>query len=196
MTKKKSLEEYRKKRDFRLTAEPSGGAKRSGRKPIFVIQKHDASHLHYDLRLEVNGVLRSWAVPKGPSTDPADKRLAVETEDHPLDYAGFEGTIPEGQYGAGTVMIWDKGTYRNLKIKDNIEVPVERCLDDGHVTVWLNGKKLKGGYALSRFRKENRQWLLVKMRDEEAQPGLDIASSEPRSVLSGKTIEEIAGKSR
>ncbi|MEJ2697416.1 MAG: DNA polymerase ligase N-terminal domain-containing protein [Candidatus Sulfobium sp.] len=193
MTRKKPLAEYQEKRDFRRTAEPAGGRKRPDGKPIFVIQKHDASHLHYDLRLEVAGVLKSWAVPKGPSVDPADKRLAVETEDHPLEYAGFEGTIPEGEYGAGTVMVWDTGTYRNLKKKGDFEVPMGECFSKGHITVWLDGSKLKGGYSLTRFRKENsRQWLLVKMKDEEAAPGLDIISSESRSALTGRTLQDIA----
>jgi DNA ligase D-like protein (predicted 3'-phosphoesterase) len=192
MTKKKQLAEYKKKRDFKRTGEPPGSGKRSGSEPIFVVQKHDASHLHYDLRLEVDGVLKSWAVPKGPSTDPADKRLSIETEDHPLEYAGFEGVIPAGEYGAGTVMVWDMGTYRNLKKKGDDEVPMERCVENGHITVWLDGGKLKGGYSLTRFRKENsRQWLLVKMNDEEAAPGIDIISSEPRSALSGRTLVEI-----
>jgi DNA ligase D-like protein (predicted 3'-phosphoesterase) len=193
MTKKNSLAEYRKKRAFGRTAEPPGGSRMSGNKSVFVVQKHNASHLHYDLRLEVGGVLKSWAVPKGPSADPSEKRLAIETEDHPFEYAGFEGVIPEGEYGAGTVMVWDTGTYRNLKKKGDDEVPMERCVKDGHITVWLDGSKLKGGFSLIRFRKENsRQWLLVKMNDEEAASGLDLTSSEPRSALSGRTIEEIA----
>jgi DNA ligase D-like protein (predicted 3'-phosphoesterase) len=193
MMKKDPLSEYKKKRDFGHTPEPSGPRKGSGKRPAFVVQKHDARHLHYDLRLEVGGVLKSWAVPKGPSTDPSEKRLSIETEDHPLDYASFEGVIPVGEYGAGTVMVWDVGTYRNLKKTDGVEVPMKRCAEEGHITVWFEGQKLKGGYSLTRFRKENsRQWLLVKMNDEEAKPGLDITSSEPRSALSGRTIEEIA----
>lgn len=148
--KKDTLEAYRKKRDFRKTPEPSGKAGRRGERPIFVIQKHDARNLHYDFRLEVEGVLKSWAVPKGPSTDPREKRLAVPTEDHPLEYADFEGIIPKGEYGAGTVLLWDKGTYQNLKKKNGKELPVGRCVTDGHVVVRLNGKKLKGGYSLIR----------------------------------------------
>ena len=191
--KKNQLAEYKKKRDFLRTAEPSGGGAKAGERPIFVIQKHDASHLHYDLRIEVGGVLKSWAVPKGPSVDPAEKRLAVETEDHPLEYAGFEGVIPAGHYGAGTVMVWDIGTYRNLKKKGNEEMSMERCVEDGHITVWLDGKKLQGGYSLTRFRKDDsRQWLLVKMKDGEAAPGVDITSAEPLSVLSGRTLDKIA----
>jgi DNA ligase D-like protein (predicted 3'-phosphoesterase) len=161
---------------------------------MFVVQKHDASRLHYDFRIEIEGILKSWAVPKGPSTNPREKRLAVETEDHPLEYADFEGTIPEGEYGAGTVLIWDTGTYRNLKEKNGKEVPLSKCYDSGHITVWLEGRKLKGGYALTRFRKDiKNQWLLVKMDDEEADPSRNPVETEPKSVLSGKTLEEISG---
>jgi DNA ligase D-like protein (predicted 3'-phosphoesterase) len=193
MKKKDSLEEYRKKRNFRRTPEPKGGKGGFGEKPLFVIQKHDASTLHYDFRLEVKGVLKSWAVPKGPSMNPRDKRLAVPTEDHPLDYADFEGVIPEGEYGAGTVLVWDTGTYRNLKEKDGREVPVDRCIRDGHVTVWLEGKKIRGGYALIRTGKgDDKRWLLIKMDDEEANARRNPVSTEPWSVLSGRTLEEIA----
>jgi DNA ligase D-like protein (predicted 3'-phosphoesterase) len=197
MSKKETLSEYRKKRDFRRTPEPSVRRKKSGKlprkEPIFVIQKHDARNLHYDFRIEVNGVLKSWAVPKGPSLDPKVKRLSIETEDHPLDYADFEGTIPEGEYGGGTVMVWDKGTYHNLKEKDGREVPMEKCIENGHLTIRLSGNKLRGGYSLTRFRKEeNRQWLLVKMDDEEADARRNPVSSEPDSVLTGRTLEEIA----
>src|SRR6266542_3760389 len=147
---KSNLAGYREKRDFRRTPEPSGGKGRRSSRPRFVIQKHDATSLHYDFRLEAAGVLKSWAVPKGPSTNPKDKRLAMPTEDHPLDYAGFEGLIPEGAYGAGPVVVWDTGTYRNLTEKDGREVPVEDAVEQGHVKVWLEGKKLTGGYALTR----------------------------------------------
>jgi len=189
---KDSLKDYREKRDFRRTPEPSGG-KRTGGGRIFVIQKHDASTLHYDLRLEVDDVLTSWAVPKGPSTDPRDKRLAVPTEDHPLDYAGFEGVIPEGEYGAGAVIVWDHGTYRNIKEDDDgNEVPMEKALKDGHVTVWLDGRKLSGGYALIRTGGDGKRWLLIKMKDDEADARRNPVSTEPESVVSGKTIEEIA----
>jgi DNA ligase D-like protein (predicted 3'-phosphoesterase) len=168
-----------------------GGRRRSSKGgPRFVIQKHDASRLHYDLRVEVGGVMKSWAVPKGPSTNPKDKRLAVPTEDHPIEYNKFEGTIPEGEYGAGTVLVWDEGTYRNLS-----ETPIEEGLEKGHITVWLEGKKLKGGYALTRIRRGKPDaWLLVKMDDEEADPKRDPVRDEPASVRSGRTIEEIAAQ--
>jgi DNA ligase D-like protein (predicted 3'-phosphoesterase) len=191
--KDNSLKEYLKKRDFRKTPETSGGLKRSGKKPVFVIQKHDARNLHYDFRVEVNGVLKSWAVPKGPSTDPKEKRLAIPTEDHPLSYADFEGSIPEGEYGAGTVIVWDSGYYRNLreeKTKD--ETSMEKALEEGRVEVWLEGKKLKGGYALIRTGKgDYTRWLLIKMDDEEADARRNPLRTEPKSVLSGKTIEEM-----
>lgn len=183
---------YRGKRDFRRTREPKSGGK-SGKHPIFVIQKHDASHLHYDFRLEIGGVLKSWAVPKGPSTDPREKRLAVETEDHPLAYARFEGTIPEGEYGGGTVMVWDTGRYRNLKEEDD-GTSMADAYRSGHLTFWLEGKKLRGGYALTRFRIERGKamWLLVKMDDEAADARRNPVSSEPESVLSGRTMKQIA----
>jgi DNA ligase D-like protein (predicted 3'-phosphoesterase) len=193
MTAKDKLKEYKKKRDFRKTPEPKAAAGKKGGRRVFVIQKHDASNLHYDFRLEVDGVLKSWAVPKGPSTDPREKRLAVPTEDHPLEYAGFEGVIPEGEYGAGSVLVWDTGHYRNLKEDDDgNEVPLEKSIDDGHVTVWLEGKKLKGGYALIRTGKgDDKRWLLVKMKDDEADARRNPVSTEPESVLSGRTLDDI-----
>ncbi len=190
MTAKEKLSKYREKRDFKRTSEPEGGGDKKGDKPIFVIQKHFASRLHYDFRLEVEGVLKSWAVPKGPSTDPRDKRLAVPTEDHPLEYADFEGEIPEGEYGAGKVLVWDTGTYRNIKTDEKEDKPVSmlQALEDGHVTVWLEGKKLRGGYALIRTGKgKDQRWLLVKMNDEEADARRNPVETEPESVLSGKT---------
>ncbi|GAB4336236.1 MAG: hypothetical protein Kow0099_09130 [Candidatus Abyssubacteria bacterium] len=191
MPKKDPLKQYREKRDFRRSPEPSGKGKKRAKRPVFVIQKHDARRLHYDFRLEVDGVLKSWAVPKGPSTDPREKRLAVPTEDHPLDYADFEGTIPEGQYGAGTVLVWDTGTYRNLK--EDAGISMAEAIKNGHATFWLEGKKLKGGYALTRFRKgKDESWLLVKMDDDKADARRDPVSTEPKSVLSGRTLEEIA----
>jgi len=192
---RKSLKDYREKRDFSRTPEPSGIEARTSPGPIFVIQKHAASHLHYDFRLEVDGVLKSWAVPKGPSTDPKDKRLAVPTEDHPLEYADFEGVIPAGEYGGGTVLVWDTGPYRNLTEKKGAAIPMGQAVAHGHVKVWLEGKKLTGSYALTRFRTgKDESWLLVKADDEAADPGRNPVATEPRSVLSGRTIEEIAGK--
>ncbi|MGH7558410.1 MAG: DNA polymerase ligase N-terminal domain-containing protein [Gemmatimonadota bacterium] len=187
-----TLEEYRRKRDFRKTKEPRGGKKGKPRRR-FVIQKHAASSLHYDFRLEADGVLKSWAVPKGPSTDPRDKRLAMPTEDHPLDYHDFEGVIPEGEYGAGAVIVWDRGTYRNLTDDDGDEVPVARAIDAGHLKIWLDGEKLCGGYALTRLGKgKDERWLLVKMDDDEADARRNPASTQPESVLSGRTVEEVA----
>jgi DNA ligase D-like protein (predicted 3'-phosphoesterase) len=192
------LKRYRAKRDFRKTREPSGKAapKRRRRKqhePIFVIQKHDARSLHYDFRLEVDGVLKSWAVPKGPSTDPREKRLAVEVEDHPLDYGDFEGIIGEGNYGAGAVIVWDTGPYENRS-----EEPMSRALEQGHVSIELHGHKLSGGFVLQRTRKvgHQQQWLLIKRRDDGADARRNPTSTQPDSVLSGKTVEEIAKELR
>ena len=158
------------------------------RRPRFVIQKHAASSLHYDFRLEVDGVLRSWAVPKGPSTDPRDKRLAVEVEDHPISWGDFEGVIGRG-YGAGAVIVWDRGPYRNLG-----DEPLGQALDAGRASFWLEGHKLRGGYTLTRTRMRGGkpQWLLIKRRDEEADARRRPVSTQPESVISGKTIEEVA----
>jgi DNA ligase D-like protein (predicted 3'-phosphoesterase) len=189
---KDSLKAYREKRDFAVTSEPLGG-KIAQTDRIFVVQKHSARNLHYDFRLEVDGVLKSWAVPKGPSTNPKNKRLAISTEDHPLEYASFEGIIPEGQYGAGEVIIWDTGTYRNITEKGGLVVELSDALEDGHFTFWLNGKKLKGGYAMT---KTQRGWILVKMNDEEADVSKDILSEQPKSVKSDRTIEELMMKTK
>lgn len=194
---RKKLAEYEEKRDFRSTSEPRGeGEAVKGDQRRFVFQKHDASSLHYDFRLEVDGVLKSWAVPKGPSTDPSEKRLAQPTEDHPLEYAEFEGVIPEDEYGGGTVLVWDAGTYRNLKEDEDDGGETQSVadqLDDGHVTVWLDGEKIRGGYALQRIGSgDDERWLLVKMDDEEADARRNPISTEPESVLSGRTIEEVA----
>jgi DNA ligase D-like protein (predicted 3'-phosphoesterase) len=164
---------------------------------MFVIQKHSARTLHYDFRLEVEGVLRSWAVPKGPSTDPRVKRLAVAVEGHSLEYADFEGVIGEGEYGAGAVIVWDTGTYRNLTARDGEEVPIGRALDDGHAVFELDGHKLHGGYALTRTGGGRReQWLLVKTRDSRADARRNPVSTQPESVLSGVTIEEVHTRRR
>jgi DNA ligase D-like protein (predicted 3'-phosphoesterase) len=193
--KQDPLGPYRGKREFERTPEPAGGRKRGRRaKPRFVIHKHDATTLHYDFRLEAAGVLKSWAVPKGPSTNPKDKRLAMPTEDHPLDYVDYEGLIPEGQYGAGPVIVWDTGTYRNLTEEDGGRaVPVEQAVQDGHVAVWLEGRKLRGGYALTRVGKGKRErWLLVKMADEQADARRKPVKTQPESVVSGRTVEDVA----
>ena len=190
MPRKETLAEYRARRDFARTGEPKGGRRRPARRPRFVIQQHAARSLHYDFRLEAAGVLKSWAVPKGPSLNPSEKRLAMATEDHPLEYADFEGVIPEGQYGAGTVIVWDRGTYRNLH-----EEPVEEQVRKGHVAVWLQGKKLRGGYALTRVGGGKRErWLLVKMDDEQADRRRKPVRSQPESVKSGRTLEEVAAR--
>jgi DNA ligase D-like protein (predicted 3'-phosphoesterase) len=195
--KRDHLAEYRKKRTSR-SPEPRGRQRRARTKqPRFVVQKHDATSLHYDFRLEAGGVLKSWAVPKGPSLKPKDKRLAMPTEDHPVEYADFEGVIPEGEYGAGPVIVWDRGTYRNLTEDNGEEIPVEEAVDRGHVKMWLNGKKLTGGFALTRAGGGKRpRWLLVKMDDGGADARRNPVKTEPASVLSGKTIEEVAAGSK
>lgn len=184
-----NLEEYRRKRDFRATPEPEGRAEGIGA-GLFVIQKHSARALHYDFRLEFNGVLKSWAVPKGPSIDPEDKRLAVHVEDHPAEYAGFEGIIPKGEYGGGTVLVWDRGFWVP-------ESDAAAGFEKGHLKFILSGGKLHGKWALVRLKSRDEEsgkeeWLLIKESDEEAGRGRDILSEQPRSVISGKTIEEIA----
>lgn len=194
MSAARPLEEYMKKRDFSKTPEPTGEEHWTPREgPVFVIQKHDASSLHYDFRLQVDGVLKSWAVPKGFSTDPSEKRLAIPTEDHPLDYADFEGVIPDDEYGGGTVLVWDAGPYRNLKRDDDGEsVPLSDQIQDGHLTVWLEGEKVRGGYALTRTsRGDDEKWLLVKMDDEGSDARRNPVSTEPASVLTGRSLDEI-----
>ncbi|MEQ9257633.1 MAG: DNA polymerase ligase N-terminal domain-containing protein [Roseovarius sp.] len=190
----RALSRYLSKRDLARSGEPAGNGVQShkGEKPRFVIQKHDASSLHYDLRLETGEVLASWAVPKGPSTDPRDKRLALKTEDHPIDYADFEGVIPEGEYGAGTVLVWDQGTFENITEKEDGLRPIDEAIDAGHLLVCLAGEKLQGGYALQRIDADDNQWLLVKMDDDEADARRNPVSTEPRSVTSGRSLKEIA----
>jgi bifunctional non-homologous end joining protein LigD len=194
------LAEYRRKRDFSRTAEPEGGDSRARHKPQFVIQKHDASHLHYDLRLEHDGVMRSWAVPKGPSLDPSVKRLAMQVEDHPIEYNKFEGTIPQGEYGGGTVMLWDRGTYSYGGTNPDPEEGLRRGYEKGDFKFVLNGKRLKGSWALVRMRGDKPgkpQWLLIKHKDEYAVPGSDVTAEHLTSVATGRTLDEIAsGKSR
>lgn len=188
------LNEYRRKRDFKKTPEPRAGAKGGGAgdPQAFVVQKHAATHLHYDLRLRVGDVLKSWAVPKGPSLDPREKRLAIEVEDHPLEYAGFEGTIPEGQYGAGTVMVWDRGRWLSET------GPAAAALKEGMLKFRLDGRRLRGkwmlvrtGTAAERGSQEQKHWLLVKERDSEASPGVH-AETFATSVATGRTMDEIA----
>jgi bifunctional non-homologous end joining protein LigD len=178
------LDEYKKKRSFEKTPEPSPKKRASSSGRTYVIQKHRASHLHYDLRLEDRGVLKSWAVPKGPSLDPSVKRLAMAVEDHPVDYADFEGVIPEGEYGGGTVMVWDRGTYSPEETDD-----ISAALGKGELKFTLNGHKLRGSWVLVRTR--NRQWLLIKHRDRHSSMS-DVTLSKPTSVISGRVLAEIA----
>lgn len=185
------LDEYRRRRDFARTAEPDerGDAEPGSR---FVIQHHAASSDHYDFRLEVGGVLRSWAVPKGPSTDPRDRRLAVPTEDHPLEYADFEGVIPAGEYGGGTVQVWDCGGYVNTTRRSGKPVDMADALAHGHATFRLHGRKLTGGYALSRLRGgDDEAWLLVKESDADADARRRPVRSQPESALTGRTMRQI-----
>jgi bifunctional non-homologous end joining protein LigD len=179
-----SLKDYKKKRTFTRTPEPGPKKKSTRTGRIFVIQKHRASRLHYDFRLEDEGVLKSWAIPKGPSIDPKVKRLAMEVEDHPVDYAKFEGVIPEGEYGGGTVMVWDYGTFEPEV--DNVAAAIRK----GELKFSLNGQKLKGSWVLVRTR--GRQWLLIKHRDEYSAEGLDVAEVAPASILTRRTLAEIA----
>src|SRR3954469_24644494 len=187
------LKKYRDMRDFGDTPEPAGGKPKKTKLPIFVIQKHRASHLHYDFRLEMEGVLKSWAVPKGPSYDPTVKRLAMMTEDHPYDYAGFEGVIPEGNYGAGNVIIWDNGTWEFIEPGDD---PV-KALKSGKLTFRLYGKKMFGEWALVRIRgrsPKGNEWLLLKHRDQYASGDVDVTEIAPRSVISNRLVEEVEPK--
>jgi len=188
------LKKYQSMRDFGDTPEPSGKQKPvKGKKPIFVIQKHQASHLHYDFRLEMEGVLKSWAVPKGPSYDPAVKRLAMMTEDHPYDYAAFEGVIPAGNYGGGNVIIWDQGTWEFIEPGDD---PV-KALKQGKLTFQLNGKKMFGEWALVRIKgrsPKGNEWLLLKHRDAFANDKIDITEVAPRSVVSNELVEDVSPK--
>ena len=178
------LAEYNRKRRFGVTPEPAGRpGRRRTRGLAFVVQKHRASHLHYDLRLEHEGAMLSWAVPKGPSLDPATKRLAMMTEPHPMDYNGFEGVIPEGEYGGGTVMIWDRGTWEP-EVAD-----VSAALAKGELKFRLHGRKLNGSWVLVRTR--NRQWLLIKHRDRFASTE-DVTVTRPLSVVSRRTMAGIA----
>jgi len=179
-----SLKDYEKKRRFNKTPEPGPEKKTTRTGRIYVIQKHRATSLHYDFRLEADGVLKSWAVPKGPSLDPTVKRLAMQVEDHPVDYAKFEGVIPEGEYGGGTVMVWDYGTYQPET------ADVTAAIRKGELKFSLKGKKLLGSWVLVRTR--DRQWLLIKHRDNYAAEGIDVAEVAPASILTRRTLAEIA----
>lgn len=186
-----NLKQYRSKRNFTKTPEPNGlkkiGQKNISKKLTYIIQKHDASHLHYDLRLAWKGTLKSWAVPKGPSYNPKEKRLAVQVEDHPLAYAKFEGIIPEGEYGGGTVMLWDQGTWEPL---DNPDTGLKK----GKLTFYLHGEKLKGEWVLLRFKTDESkaQWLLIKKEDEYAKKRGNKRLLASASVKTGRTMKEIA----
>lgn len=188
------LDRYRARRRADRTPEPMPGEPRPRESaPRFVIQEHHATRLHWDVRLEIDGVLVSWAVPKGPSTDPRDKRLAVRTEDHPLEYAEFEGVIPSDEYGAGAVIVWDHGTYENLRAGDDPPRTLAESLEDGQIEVRLSGEKIRGGYALvqARLGGKDENWILVKKRDDGADARRNPTSTEPRSVISGRTIDEV-----
>ncbi len=197
--KKRSLTEYERKRDFSKTNEPSGKKKKSKgkarrRHPRFSIQKHSATSLHYDLRLEVDGVLASWAVPKGPSLNPADKRLAMRTEDHPLEYLEWEGVIPKGEYGAGPMIVWDRGVFQNIsETRSGKPMDLATAIEKGDVKIFMLGEKIKGAYALVRTGPagDRERWLLIKKRDEGADARRRPTSTQPESVLSGKTIEQL-----
>jgi DNA ligase D-like protein (predicted 3'-phosphoesterase) len=193
------LRDYHGKRDFGRTGEPEGRGGPVGREPRFVVQIHDASTMHFDFRLEVDGVLKSWAVPKGPSDDPHDKRLAMPTEDHPMEYRTYEGVIAEGEYGGGTVIVWDQGGYRNTSRdrRSGDEIPFAEALGRGHASFWLDGAKLHGGYALTRLRRnrdgsDREAWLLVKETDARAGTRGTPDPGRARSVRSGRTLRQVA----
>ncbi|MFF2144772.1 DNA polymerase ligase N-terminal domain-containing protein [Kitasatospora sp. NPDC058190] len=194
---KDTLAEYHRRRDFSKTAEPEGGRTDPRARPSFVVQIHDATAMHFDVRLEIDGVLKSWAVPKGPSRDPHDKRLAMPTEDHPLEYREFEGVIADGEYGAGTVIVWDEGTYRNLSTdRAGHDLPLADGLEHGHASFHLYGHKLHGGYSLTRIctkRSDGREaWLLVKHADRSATTDGTPDPTRARSARTGHTLKQIA----
>jgi bifunctional non-homologous end joining protein LigD len=196
-TRTGKLTEYRRKRNFTRTREPKGGGRKRSVKLAYVIQKHAASRLHFDLRLELDGVMKSWAVPKGPSLDPAVKRLAIQVEDHPIEYNAFEGTIPKGEYGGGTVMVWDRGTYAAADQTDDPETTLREGYRKGDFKFVLQGKRLKGSWVLVRTRGRRggdgrNQWLLIKHRDETADPETDPVAEYLTSAKSGRTMKEIA----
>jgi bifunctional non-homologous end joining protein LigD len=192
----RDLAEYRSKRDFTRTSEPKGADAKSPRHTLaYIVQKHAASTLHFDLRLELDGVMKSWAVPKGPSLDPSVKRLAMQVEDHPVEYNTFEGTIPEGEYGGGTVMLWDRGTYTAAPPGPDPEERLRDGYAKGDFKFELEGKRLRGSWVLVRLRRgkpDKPQWLLIKHRDEHAKPGADIVADLDTSVATGRTMDQIA----
>ncbi|CAN5707107.1 hypothetical protein BH24GEM1_BH24GEM1_15130 [soil metagenome] len=191
------LTTYRRKRYFTRTREPAGGGRSKSSKLAYVIQKHAASRLHYDLRLELDGVMKSWAVPKGPSLDPSVKRLAIHVEDHPIEYNRFEGTIPAGEYGGGTVMVWDYGTYTSANGEGDPEQALREGYRKGDFKFVLRGKRLRGSWVLVRTkgwgdRSRQGQWLLIKHRDDDADPDTDPVAEYLTSARSGRTMQEIA----
>jgi bifunctional non-homologous end joining protein LigD len=191
-TRAPALTEYNRKRDFSRTREPAGTVPRAKGKTLhFVVQKHAASHLHYDFRLELDGVMKSWAVPKGPSLDPSVRRLAMEVEDHPISYNTFEGTIPQGEYGGGTVMLWDRGTY---EAEDGGGVEsLRRGYEKGDLKIVLHGKRLEGSWVLVRMQRPGRpQWLLIKHRDGTEDSSRDLTEEYTTSVVSRRTMDSIA----
>lgn len=184
------LKEYKKKRDFSQTSEPKGKAASREKKLRFVIQKHRARRLHYDFRIEDEGVLKSWAVPKEPSMSKKDKRLAVHVEDHPLDYGNFEGVIPKGNYGAGSVELWDKGYFVNMTIKDGKVEPLSKWIQNGHFIIWVKGDRLRGGFAFNQIKNDPKNWLLIKMDDEMAVENKEDEQTPSSFVtVKGKEIE-------
>jgi bifunctional non-homologous end joining protein LigD len=200
---REQLTEYREKRDFKRTAEPEGGTKRAtsgGKKLDFVIQKHAATRLHFDLRLELDDVMKSWAVPKGPSADPGIKRLAMQVEDHPMEYNTFEGTIPKGEYGGGTVMLWDRGWYEPEK--GGGEDGVREGLKKGDLKIIFHGKRMQGSWVLVRTRGwgggsgGKPSWLLIKHRDDHVEPGDALVEQHVTSVVSRRTMEQIGGATK
>ena len=196
-TRSDRLAEYRRKRDFSRTREPAGGKRKKAARLAYVIQKHAASRLHYDLRLELDGVMKSWAVPKGPSLDPKVKRLAIQVEDHPIEYNQFEGTIPAGEYGGGTVMIWDYGSYTSAGDEGDPEAALRAGYRKGDFKFVLRGKRLKGSWVLVRTkgrgeRSRQQQWLLIRHRDGTADPDIDPTEAYQTSARTGRTMDEIA----
>jgi bifunctional non-homologous end joining protein LigD len=190
------LSEYHRKRDFTRTAEPRGAVATAGVAALrYVIQKHAATALHFDLRLELDGVMKSWAVPKGPSLDPAVKRLAMQVEDHPIDYNTFEGTIPKGEYGGGTVMLWDRGYYTFAAADPDPVARLREGYARGDFKFIVEGTRLEGSWVLVRTRRgdpDKPQWLLIKHDDEFARPGFDIVAEATTSVATSRTMDQIA----